>query len=49
MGFRFTRTALPIAEPIGMRPTLFALAAGLALAALILAAAGRSLRDVGSG
>lgn len=38
-----------LAETIGMRPTLFVLAAGLALAALYLVTAGASLRDVDSG
>lgn len=37
-----------LAETIGMRPTLFALAAGLFAAALCLYTAGRSLRDVDS-
>ncbi len=35
-----------LAETIGMRPTLFALAGGLFAAALCLYTAGRTLRDV---
>jgi hypothetical protein len=36
-----------LAESIGIRPTLFVLAAGLFAAAFCLYAAGRTLRDVG--